>query len=70
MQRVCIHLLFGLLLLARADCATYITEAYIATQITRGCTNRQKFFCKAIGWLVMPGRPTDGGQPNEYSLPA
>ncbi len=50
----CVHLLFGLLLLATADCASYITEAYIATQITRGGTKRQKYFCKAIGWLVMP----------------
>jgi hypothetical protein len=39
----CVHLLFGLLLLARADCASYITEAYTATQIARGSTKRQKF---------------------------
>jgi hypothetical protein len=52
---VCVHLLFGLLLVVTADCASYITEAYIATQITRSRTKRQKHFCKAIGWLVMPG---------------
>ena len=54
MRRVCVYLLFRLLLLrlATADCASYITEA---TQITLGSTKRQKFFCKTIGWLVMPG---------------
>ena len=51
MQTLFVDLLFGLLLLAVTNCASFITDSYVAAMISNGGIERKTIFCKAIGGL-------------------